>query len=152
MNPLWIERAEKIERVRGAEAMGLANVSSRPDFWNIVDLMKPKIVAKKMPRPKSSQGISMKGGIAKLRDKARAKAIDQMCNCPPWAECNHDPTRDGGLWSDRLRKLSGLGQTDAMGLLSHIGTQNIWDVVDQLADPSPPMSVVANEGTTLHGA
>ncbi|MBX3429726.1 MAG: hypothetical protein KF779_09105 [Hyphomonadaceae bacterium] len=128
----WLKRANKLEGVRGVEAMGLYNVRDRPAFWDIVDHMKPKIVAKKVASPRSGPVKSMKSGLHALREKARKKASDEMCQCPPWGDCLHTPERDGGVWSERYLKLKSLTMEAALALLPHLGSPSIWEMVDRL--------------------
>lgn len=135
----WLNRANKLESVRGVEGMGLYNVRDRPDFWDIVDQMKPRIVAKKVASPRSGPAKSMKGGLHTLREKARKKARDEMCQCPPWGDCLHTPERDGGVWTERYVKLKSLTMEAALALLPHLGSPDIWEIVDQLGDVNGAM-------------
>jgi hypothetical protein len=139
----WLKRANKLESARGVEAVGLYNVKTRPDFWDIVDQMTPKIVAKKVTSPRSGPSQSMKSGLHALREKARKKAIEEMCRCPPWGDCLHTPERDGGVWSERYVKLKSLTMEAALALLPHLGSQGIWDEVDRLCDGSASTVVAA---------
>lgn len=141
-NTIWTTRADKLEAVRGDMAVGVWNLRDDERFWQVVDGLKAKVVGKKIEQPRSGPAKSMKGGLHELRQNARKKAIGTMCQCPPWEECQHDPERDGGVWSERYLKLKSLTMDAALGLLPHLGSPDVWKIVDALGtangDTPPP--------------
>lgn len=134
-DPTWLGRAEKLGALRGEMAVAVFNLRSKPNFWDVVDALKPAPVKPKSTRPsvpKSSPGVSLKSVLRKLQRKAKEKSVNGNCACPPWQDCSHVQGELREVWAIRLKKLKCVSIEDAKTLLPHVGASGIWDAVDGL--------------------
>lgn len=147
----WLERAGKLEAVRGDIAVSLLSMQP-PALWAAVDQMKvnmtppattkskvKKLKAVVSAKKKTKASASLNGAVSvrdllgRLLDTARERAADGLCDCAPWDTCRHRIDLHE-LWSERCETLEDLTVENADVLIPYAKSSGVWAEVDRLSE------------------